>query len=976
LERKARFFFGAAEKKGAQILHTPLRSLLYFPVAQKPQLVYSVGMKAPLYVLDGYSLIYRSYFAFIRNPLRNAQGKNTSAMFGFYRSLFALLAEKRPEYFAIVLDSKTPTFRHEMYAEYKMTRQKTPEDLQEQIPVIEEIAAALKIPAIRVNGVEADDIMASFAKRCRTRGRPCYIISGDKDLLQMVEPPVKVLRPDKSGFIETGREEVFASWGVYPEQIVDYLSLTGDASDNVPGARGIGEKTAVALLAQFGGVDALYERLGEVKSASWRKKLEEARESVLLSRRLVTLKTDVDLGEELPGLDRLDARAAEPVFLREGLKSLADEAKKLAGGGAAKKTGARKAPAGTIDLDFGGEGPPPGQAVRSAPEKAESPEEAENPEAAKAGVYETVTSLEALDAWIEKALAAKVFAFDTETTDIDPLYAELVGFSLSVESGKACYAPVKAPFGGGLGLQDTLPRLKRLLEDPGSFIVGQNIKFDYKILRRLGLDFTPGFDTMIAAWILNADAGSYNMDRLAEVYLNYHTIHYADVVPKGETFDAVSLETATRYAAEDADITFRLYEIFAAMLKKRGLEKLFFELEMPLVRILADMEMEGIRLDPAVLETYGLELEKDLAAIEAEIYRLVGHEFNINSTKQLQDILFVDRKLKPVKKTKTGYSTDTSVLEELAAEDPVPEKILKHRGFAKLKSTYVDALPKLINKKTGRVHTNFHQTGTATGRLSSKDPNLQNIPIKEAEGRRIRTAFIPAKGKVFLSADYAQIELAILAHLSGDPGLCEAFITGADVHRMTASLIFAVDAQDVTPQQRRIAKTINFGVMYGMSAFRLARELGISRREAGHFIESYFGRYGKIQEFIRQTVAGAEAAGGVKTILGRERPIPAINSRNKTEKMGAERVAVNTPIQGSAADIVKMAMLRIDSRLREEKLASRLILQVHDELIFEVPGEEAAVMEELVRKEMEGVYKLSVPLRVSIETGNSWGEMH
>ncbi|MDR1179574.1 MAG: DNA polymerase I, partial [Spirochaetales bacterium] len=652
-------------------------------------------MKVPLYVLDGYSLIYRSYFAFIRSPLRNAEGKNTSAMFGFFRSLFAFFVERRPEYFAIVLDSMTPTFRHEMYGAYKMTRQKTPEDLREQIPVIEEIAAALGIRAIRVNGVEADDIMASFARRCGEEGRPCYIISGDKDLLQMVGGLVKVLRPEKGAFVETGREEVFSGWGVYPEQITDYLSLVGDASDNVPGAKGIGEKTAAALLAQFGSVEALYERLDEVKSESWRKKLVEARESVRLSKELVTLKTDVVLDDELPGLEAFDAAAAEPVFLREGLRNLAAEAKKIQGVGVGNGTGngAKKKK---------GEGPVPRSGARSGEERGKvsggiqaggdlfsevqpevptersmEPSGPSSKVAAKAGVYETVNSLEELDAWVEKALAAKIFAFDTETTDLDPLYAQLVGFSLSVENGKACYVPVKAPFGGGLGLADTLPRLKKLLENPHSFIVGQNIKFDYKILRRLGISFTPGFDTMIAAWILNADAGTYNMDRLAEVYLGYQTIHYADVVPKGETFDSVTIETATRYAAEDADITFRLYELFADMLKKRGLEKLFFELEMPLVRVLAEMELEGIRLDPSVLETYGQELEKDLAAIEGGIYQLVGREFNINSTKQLQEILFVDRKLKPTKKTKTGYSTDTSVLEELAAEDPVPEKILR-----------------------------------------------------------------------------------------------------------------------------------------------------------------------------------------------------------------------------------------------------------------------------------------------------------
>ena len=927
-------------------------------------MLYSFSMKTALYLLDGYSLVYRSYFAFIRSPLRNAQGKNTSAVFGFFRSLLSLFQERRPEYFAIILDSRTPTFRHEMYPEYKATRQKTPDELRAQIPVIEEIAEALGIPLIRVDGVEADDIMATLAGRCRDENRPCYIVSGDKDLLQMVEGPVRVLRPEKGGFREMDRGGVFASWSVYPEQIVDYLSLVGDSSDNIPGAKGIGEKTAAALLGEFGTLENIYSRLGEVKSAAWRKKLEESRDSVFMSRELILLKRDVEIPVDEDGLvlPSLRAEAAAPLFLREGLKSISDELLSRGTGSAPR------ADAGDLPL-FPEEPPDGGGGTARSAGVASTAMEA-------VGEYETATTLEVLDAWIDRVRKAGVFAFDTETTDIDPFNAELVGFSLSVEEGRACYVPVKAPFGEGLGLKDVLPRLKGLLEDPDLRLVGQNIKFDYKILRRLGIVLRPWFDTMIAAWILNSDRGTYNMDRLAEEYLGYTTIHYKDIVGKGETFDSVPLETAARYAAEDADITFRLFRVFEPLLRERKLDKLFFELEMPLVRILGDMEMEGIRLDSSVLTVFGAELEKDLDALQREIYRLCGREFNINSTKQLQEILFTERKLQPSRKTKTGYSTDTSVLEELAREDPVPEKILQHRTLSKLKSTYVDSLPKLVSPKTGRLHTNYHQTGTATGRLSSKDPNLQNIPIKEAEGRRIRGAFIPSPGNIFLSADYSQIELVVLAHLSGDPGLASAFRTGADVHRHTGSLIFGVPEEEVTPEQRRIAKTINFGVMYGMSAFRLSRELGIPRGDANRFIESYFQRYGKIRKFIDDTVREAERTGKVRTIMGRERPIPAITSRNKTEKMGAERIAVNTPIQGSAADIVKLAMIRLEARLAEEKLRSRLILQVHDELIFDAPREEAAALAALVREEMEAAMKLDVPLRVSVETGSSWGEMH
>ncbi len=914
-------------------------------------------MKDPLYLLDGYSLIYRSYFAFIRNPLRNPEGRNSSAVFGFFNSLLTLLKNRKPPYFAIVLDSRTPTFRHTLYPEYKATRQKTPEDLHAQVPVIEDLAANLGIPALRFDGVEADDLMATLAKLCRQEGRPCYIISGDKDLLQLVHDPVRILRPEKGDFIELDREGVYHHWSVYPEQIVDYLSLVGDASDNVPGARGIGEKTAVALLTQFGNLEGIYRNLDTLPPAQ-RQKLIEAREAVELSKRLVTLKDDVPVEKDVLETFRLPPLRVEeslPLFYREGMKKLAEEFYSYVTG---SSLAGDKSPLPTTQAIV--------QSASSARIESSSP-----------GTYRTVSSSEELSSLLEQARNARTVAFDTETTDLDPFHAKLVGFSLSFELGKAFYVPVRAP-AGGLGEGSTLPMLEKFFSDPDVRIIGQNLKFDYKILRLLGLHLPMQFDTMIAAWLLDSGEGTYNMDRLAETYLGYRTLHYDEVVARGQTFADVPLDLATRYAAEDADITYRLYRVLAPLLKERKLEELFHTLEMPLVPILGNMELEGIRLDVPVLKEYGFELEKEIDRIQRQIYQLCGKEFNINSTKQLQEVLFIDRKLQPSRKTekKTGFSTDTSVLEELAQQDPVPELVLQYRQLQKLKSTYVDALPQMVNPVTGRIHTSFNQTGTATGRLSSKDPNLQNIPIRDEEGRRIRSAFIPREGWKFVSADYSQIELVILAHLSGDPGLCEAFRTGSDVHRRTGSLIFGVPEDRLTPEQRRVAKTINFGVMYGMSSFRLSRELGIPRKEADRFLEFYFQQYPRIQSFIVETIRNAEQGGKVSTILGRERLVPNINSRNKTEKSAAERMAINTPIQGSAADMVKLAMLRIAERFKKENLTARLLLQVHDELIFEVPPEELDAVKELVQREMEQVYPLRVPLRVSIETGSSWGELH
>ncbi len=919
--------------------------------------------RTALYLLDGYSLIYRTYFAFMRNPLRNPDGKNISAVFGFFRTLLSILQTRRPSHFAVALDSKTPTFRHEKYPEYKATREKAPDDLRDQIPVIEEVLAALNVPMLRIDGMEADDIMATLATQCRADGTPCFIISGDKDLLQLVDEPVRILRPDRDGFRELTRAEVFEDWSVYPEQILDYLSLVGDSSDNVPGVKGIGDKTAVALLEQFKTLDAVYDNL-ETITGSRRKKLEEGRENAYLSRDLITLETDVELPLEFDELtlDAIDGPAAATILMREGMKSVASEYNRYR---PSAETGA-----GTETEPISPDGGD-NSAVAEIPDRLETIDD-------RAGDFVMLSSISELHDWVARAKQAGTFAFDSETDDINPISAEPVGFSLAFEADSACYIPILGPDGPVLDADEVKRCLRELLTNPELTVVGQNFKYDYKVLSRWGVQPTGRvFDTMIAAWLIDSTANTYNMDRLAEQYLSYRTIHFSDVIPrKDATFDEVALDVATRYAAEDAEVTFRLYRELSEKLAERGLERVFRELEMPLVPILAEMELAGIALSPGVLEQYGVELEALLDELQAEVYRLCGREFNLASTKQLQQILFEDRKLTPVKKTKTGYSTDTSVLQQLAHEDPVPEKVLRHRLLSKLKSTYVDSLPKLVNPRTGRIHTNFNVTGTATGRLSSIEPNLQNIPIRDEEGRRIRSAFVADHGWSFVTADYAQIELVVLAHLSGDPALREAFANNIDVHKTTASLIFGLEIDDVTAEQRRIAKTINFGVMYGMSAFRLSNELGISRADAAGFIDAYFTKYASIREFVDNTVREAEQNGYVKTILGHERRIHEINNRNKTVKMAAERTAVNTPIQGSAADIVKVAMLRIAARLSDEKRKSRLILQVHDELILEAPDDEAHETALLVEHEMTHAVELDVPLRVSIEIGKDWGAFH
>ncbi|MDR1374839.1 MAG: DNA polymerase I [Treponema sp.] len=945
----------------------------------------------PLYLIDAYGLIYRSYFAFLARPLRNGQGQNVSALFGFTRTLIGLLDEgapgagadgrmlekpQRPRRLAAVFDSPTPTFRHKQYPEYKATRQKAPEDLHAQVPLVEEALRALGVPVLRAGGYEADDLIAALARKCRAEGRNCYILSSDKDLLQLVGQGTYALRPLKSvkggesGEFHTvrggipyeliGPAEVKAEWGVGPEKVLDLLSLTGDSSDNVPGVKGIGEKTAVKLMARYGSLDEIFKNIAGIEGAVG-KKLAEGKQSAFLARSLITLNYEAPLG--IAGIDdlsveNLDRSAGAAVLLREGVRQSARALDPKAEAGSAAGSGAAADTAGS--------------AVFAAPEPPD-------PALLGEGRYGAMLKEAELAALLKGAERQGFLALDFETDSLDAWNARPIGISLALKPREAYYVPV-APHGpdhdGPCLEAGTVKRmLAPLLANPKMTIIAHNAKYDYKVSRGWGLPRWNCriWDTMVAAWVDNPERNNYSLDSLAVSCFNYTPVSYNAIVPKGGFFDQVPLETAVRYSAEDADLALRMRLYLEPRLLKADSLKLFMELEMPLLPILAEMEGAGIKIAKKALKDYGKELFAEMNRVQDETYRAVGHEFNMASTKQLQGVLFTERGLKPGKKTKTGYSTDVEVLEELAREDEVPALILRHRTLAKLKSTYVDALAAETDAKD-RVHTNFIQTGTATGRLSSREPNLQNIPIRDEEGRRIREAFIAETGNVLVSADYSQIELVVLAHLSQDKNLIASFNEGKDVHGRTAALIFGINEAEVRQDQRRIAKTINFGVMYGMSAFRLANELGISRTDAAAFIEAYFKTYAGVRLFIDQLIRSTEETGYASTILGRRRYIPAINSRNRTEKAAAERVAVNTPIQGSAADIVKTAMLKLDKALTGSP--AKMLLQVHDELILETPRSHAEAAAKLVKEVMENAAGLRIPLRVSVETGKRWGDFH
>ena len=886
--------------------------------------------KSTFYIIDGNSYIYRAFYA-VRG-LTNSSGLPTNAVFGFANMLLKVIKEKSPDLLAIVFDPKGPTRRHIEYKEYKAHRPPMPRDLVPQIPYIHKLVEAFRIPVFIQEGQEADDIIATLARKAEADGNKVVIVTGDKDILQLVGQHITVYDTLKEKIYES--KDVEERWGVLPDRMVEIMGLMGDASDNIPGVPGIGEKTAQTLIKQYGTIENLLDHAHEIAKPKLKRSLMESADLARLSRDLAVLHTDVPI--EL-SYEALKPKDPDNHALLNILRELEF----------------------TTLMKY----------VTLEPEKGLS--------------YKTVLEEADLQELLRILSSAREFCFDTETTSLDPMQAELVGISFSVQPHHAYYLPLGHVYPGSpkqIDLHHALARLKPIMENATIKKIGQNIKYDLLVLHHYSIEVRGiSFDTMIASYLLNPGKPSHGMDAIALEYLNYKTITYAEVTGTGKKqigFAAVDVQTATRYSGEDADITLRLKQVLAPLLKEQNLEKLFQEMEMPLMEVLADMERAGVKIDADFLKIMSEKLGKEMAGVEKTIYELAGTEFNINSPKQLSDILFVKLNLTPVKKTKTGFSTDVDVLEELAHVHLLPAEILKYRTLTKLKSTYVDALPVMINPKTNRLHTSLNQTVTATGRLSSSEPNLQNIPIRTEVGREIRRAFIAERGSSLLSADYSQVELRVLAHLSNDPALIQTFHRDEDVHTRTASEIFGLPPDEITPEMRRKAKAVNFGIIYGISAFGLARDIGVSNTEAKRYIDSYFAQYPLVRAFLDKTIEDAKTNGFVTTLFGRRRFIPELASSAAAVRSFGERTAVNTPIQGTAADLIKLAMIRIQARLAQQGLASKMILQVHDELVFEIPDQEIEAMKMLVREEMEGVLTLSVPIKVDMGVGKNWDEAH
>ncbi|WP_324045486.1 DNA polymerase I [Aeromonas caviae] len=911
----------------------------------------------PLILVDGSSYLYRAFFASQQADLRTSTGLPSGAVRVMANMMRSLRKQYPDCHVAVVFDAKGKTFRDDIYPEYKATRASMPDDLRSQVAPIHQMIKAMGFPFLMVEGVEADDVIGTLARQATEKQLPVLISTGDKDMAQLVSDHVTLIDTMKD--VKTDREGVIEKFGVPPELIIDYLALMGDKVDNIPGMTGVGEKTALALLQGIGSIDEIAANLDKVAALGFRgskafaDKFREQEEQVRLSYLLATIKTDVALEQSLEELQLgpIDKEALLAVYREYELRNLIKE------------------------LESGGE-----------ESEAAGDEEGGAPAAAIETDYRCILDEAEFDEWLARLQAAPLFAFDTETTSLDYMEARVVGVSFAIEPGKAAYVPFGHDYlGAPVQLTEAvvLGKLKPLLEDPARLKVGQNLKYDRNVLLNHGIELQGiAYDTMLESYVLNSTASRHDMDSLARRYLNVETISFEDIAGKGVkqlTFNQIELEQAAPYAAEDADITLRLHQaLWGKLSAEPGLAKVFSEIELPLLPVLARMERLGTTIEPKLLHQQSQEIEVRLAELEKQAHELAGQEFNLSSPKQLGEILFTKLGLPIIKKTPKGApSTAEEVLAELAETYELPRLLMEHRGLAKLKSTYTDKLPLMIKPQTGRVHTSYHQAVAATGRLSSTDPNLQNIPVRNEQGRRIRQAFIPCAGYKLVAADYSQIELRIMAHLSGDKGLLTAFAEGKDIHKATAAEVFGVALDAVTTDMRRSAKAINFGLIYGMSAFGLAKQLGIGRAEAQKYMDLYFERYPGVLEYMERTRQQAEAQGYVETLFGRRLYLPDIKSRNAGLRKAAERAAINAPMQGTAADIIKRAMINVDGWIRGiEDESIRMLMQVHDELVFEIREEKLEEYIAIIKEKMSAAAELHVPLLVEAGTGDNWDQAH
>ncbi|PXW69465.1 DNA polymerase I [Alteromonas sp. I10] len=925
--------------------------------------------KPPFILVDGSSYLFRAFHGL--PPLTNSKGQDTGAIYGVVNMLKSLIKQYNPTHMAVIFDAKGKTFRDDIYKEYKANRPPMPDELRSQIEPLHAIIKAMGLPVIVESGVEADDVIGTLAKHATEKGIDTLISTGDKDMAQLVNEHVTLINTMTNQLMDV--EGVNTKFGIPPELVIDFLALKGDKVDNIPGVPGVGDKSAQALLNGIGGIDDIYKNLDKIADLSFRgsksmaAKMQEYEEQARLSYTLATISIDLDLDYDVEALMpcQADNEQLRDLFAEYEFKRWHAEVSALIAGGDTS-----------------------GANANTNEEKSDSAEESEQSESVEIdkSKYETVLEEERFNAWVAKLEKAELIAFDTETTSLNYMDAELVGVSFCIEEGEAAYVPVAHDYPDApaqLSREFVLDALKPILESDTVIKVGQHIKYDKNVLANYDITLNGiGFDTMLESYVLNSTAQRHDMDSLALAYLGHKTIHFEEIAGKGAkqlTFNQISLEEAGPYAAEDADITLRLHNAIWTKLKEiPELKNLLIDVEVPLACVLSRMEQEGVLIDSQRLRQQSQDLATRIAELENEVHEEAGEPFNLGSTKQLQHVLFEKMSLPIIKKTPKGApSTSEDVLQELALEYPLPKKIMEYRGLTKLKNTYTDKLPKMINHRTGRVHTSYHQAVTATGRLSSTDPNLQNIPIRNEEGRRVRQAFVPREGNKFVAADYSQIELRIMAHLSGDKGLLDAFAHGKDIHKATASEVFGVPLDEVTTEQRRSAKAINFGLIYGMSAFGLSKQLNIPRNEAQKYMDLYFERYPGVLEYMDSTRESAKEKGYVETVFGRRLYLPDIKASNGARRKGAERAAINAPMQGTAADIIKMAMIKVDDWIRKNASDDvTMMMQVHDELVFEIKEDKVETYVSTITALMESAATLNVPLVVEAGVGENWDEAH